>query len=154
MKSFFTLIIFFSICHFTYSQQQYEWHTYGISFSLADDFVETVNNIDEFSAVGDGMELSIVPFKNDEIDATDIASFTLEIAASLDFERIDDISLIEFNNFEGAYAEGVSDGVKVFIMGLIDPDSDTNFFIIISFLDEDENAIEEAINICTSIERL
>ncbi|HAY71151.1 MAG TPA: hypothetical protein DCX89_04615, partial [Saprospirales bacterium] len=61
---------------------------------------------------------------------------------------------IEFNNFEGAYAEGVSDGVKVFIMGLIDPDSDTNFFIIISFLDEDENAIEEAINICTSIERL
>jgi len=154
MKSIFTLIILFIFNLFAFSQQEYTWEAYDISFSLADDFEETINNIDEFSAVGDGMELSIIPFKTYDIDASDIASFTMEIAASMDFDRIDDISLIEFNNFEGAYAEGVSDGVKVFIMGLIDPNSDTNFFIIISFLDNDGNAIEEAINICTSIEKL
>jgi hypothetical protein len=76
------------------------------------------------------------------------------IAASMNFEQIDDISLIEFNGFNGGYAEGVSEGIKVFIMGLIDPESDTNFFIIIAFLDADENAIEEAVNICRSIQKI
>ncbi len=154
MKSFLTLIVFFVLSQYAFSQQYYEWEEYGITFSLADDFEETVNSADEFSAAGDGMELSIIPFKNDEIDASDISTYTMSIASSMDFERIDDISLIEFNGFEGAYAEGVADGIKVFIMGLIDPDSDTNFFIIIAFLDDDQNAIEEAINICTSIEKM
>jgi hypothetical protein len=154
MKKLIALIILSGFSYFGFGQQEYTWDEYGISFSLADDFRENVNNIDEFSATGDGMELSIIPFKDETIDDSDITAYTMGIAASMKFERIDDISVIEFNGFQGGYAEGVSDGVKVFIMGLIDPDSETNFFIIITFLDNDKNAIDEAVNICTSIQKL
>ena len=154
MKKSILIFIFSLISYLGFSQQQYTWDEYGISFSLADDFRENVNDITEFSASGDGMELSIIPFKDESIDDSDITTYTLGIAASMNFEHIDDISLIEFNGFKGGYAEGVSEGVKVFIMGLIDPESDTNFFIIIAFLDADENAIEEAVNICRSIQKI
>lgn len=136
------------------AQQNYTWDEYGISFSLADDFRETVNNIEEFSAKGDGMDMSIIPFKDETIDDADITTYTMSIAASLELGRIDDVSKIDINGFKGGYAEGEKDGAKIFIMGLIDPNSDTNFFIIISFLDQDQNAIDEAINICKSIRKL
>lgn len=148
----------FSVCFFVITaasgQQNYTWDEYGISFSLADDFKETVNNIEEFSAVGDGMDMSIIPFKDETIDDTDITGYTMAIAASLNLGRIDDVSTIDFNGFKGGYAEGEKDGVKLFLMGLIDPNSDTNFFVIISFLDQDQNAIDEAINICKSIRKM
>lgn len=136
------------------AQQVYTWDEYGISFTLADDFKETVNNIDEFSATGDGMELAIIPFKDESINDEDINAYTMSIASSLKLQRVDDVSVIDINGFKGGYAEGVLDGAKIFIMGLIDPDSDTNFFVIITFLDQDENATAEAVNICTSIKKI
>ena len=51
----------------------------------------------------------------------------MQVASSLELDRIDDLSLIKFNGFSGAYAEGASDGATIFMMGLIDPNSDTNF---------------------------
>jgi len=152
-----SLILFISLfilVNSSIAQQNYTWTEYGISFTLADDFKETVNNIDEFSAEGDGMDLSIIPFKDETIDDNDITGYTMSIAASLKLQRIDGVSVIDINGFKGGYAEGALDGAKIFIMGLIDPNSDTNFFIIITFLDQDENASEEAINICKSIKKL
>lgn len=152
---FFALFLFcFSNLQTIYSQQEYTWEEYGIGFSLADDFKEKVNNIEEFSAEGDGMEISIIPFKDGSIDDNDITTYTMSIAASLKLGKIDDISKIDINGFTGGYAEGVQNGIKIFVMGLIDPDSETNFFITIVFQDKDENAIEEAINICKSIHKL
>lgn len=136
------------------AQQSYTWEDYGISFTLADDFVETVSTGEEFSASGDGMALTILPFSDETIDDTDITGYTMSIAASLNLGRIDDISTINFNGFKGGYAEGVLDGSKIFLMGVIDPKSDTNFFVIITFLDGDENATEEAVNICKSIKKI
>ncbi len=136
------------------AQQQYTWEEYGISFSLADDFVEKKNDATEFSADGDGMSLSIIPFKDASIDQEDITGFVMEAAASMELDRVDDVSTIEINGFQGGYAEGVQDGVNVFMMGLIDPDSETNFFVIIAFLEGDGNAIDEGIEICRSIQKL
>lgn len=138
----------------TYAQQMYVWDAYGISFSLADDFEEVVNNDEEFSAVGDGMEFAILPFSDENIDNSDIIAYTMEVGNALDLERIDDVSLIKLNGFKGAYVEGMSEGEKIFLMGLIDPDSDTNFFVIITFLDDDMNAIDEAIQICKSFQKI
>ncbi len=152
-----SLILFFSAFLLVGSinaQQNYTWEEYGISFSLADDFHETANNIEEFSAVGDGMNMSIIPFKDGSIDDSDITGYTMAIAASLNLERIDDVNVINVNGFKGGYAEGASEGAKIFVMGLIDPDSETNFFVIITFLDNDGNAIDEAINICKSIQKI
>lgn len=146
--------IFCLVLSISYSQHVYTWDDYGISFSLANDFRETVNSGEEFAAVGDGMEMSIIPFADETIDDKDITTYTMSIAASLNLTRIDAINEIQINGFKGGYAEGMSEGVKVFIMGLIDPDSDTNFFVIITFLDNDKLAIEEAINICKSIHKI
>lgn len=155
MKTSFILFISaFLFLQSANAQQVYNWDEYGISFTLADDFKETVNNIEEFSASGDGMELVIIPFKDETIDDTDINAYTMSIAASLKLQRVDDINTIDINGFKGGYAEGVLDGAKIFIMGLIDPTSDTNFFVIITFLDQDENATKEAVNICTSIKKM
>jgi hypothetical protein len=136
------------------AQQAYTWEEYGISFSLADDFSETKNDLSEFSADGDGMSMSILPFKDSSIDESDITGFVMTAAASLELDRIDDVNTIEFNGFKGGYAEGVQNGVTIFMMGLIDPDSDTNFFIIIAFEEGDRNAIDEGIAICRSVRKL
>ena len=151
--------LLFSICCFLASatlsaQQEYTWDAYQIGFTLADDFVETTNSEDEFSADGDGMSMSIVPFSNDEINEDDITAYTISIFDEMDITRTDDISLIKLNGFVGGYAEGASDDTRLFVMGLIDPDSDTNFFVIITFHDDDENAVEEAVRICKGIHRL
>ncbi|MBK8624229.1 MAG: hypothetical protein IPN86_01230 [Saprospiraceae bacterium] len=150
-------ILLFSLVLFSaqsIAQQSYTWEDYGISFTLADDFKETVSTGEEFSATGDGMDLTIIPFTDETIDDTDITGYTMSIAASLKLGRIDDISTINFNGFKGGYAEGELDGAKIFLMGVIDPNSDTNFFVIITFLDGDANAVEEAVNICKSIKKI
>lgn len=105
MKRLIILFVFSGLSYFGFGQQEYTWEEYGISFSLADDFREKVNTASEFSATGDGMELSIIPFKDETIDDSDITAFTMGIAASMKFKRIDDISVIDFNGFQGAYAE-------------------------------------------------
>lgn len=154
MRKLAFIIMFFFFCFAINAQQSYNWEYYGISFTLADDFVENVNTADEFSAVGEGMDISIIPFVDGSIDDSDITSYTMSIAASLQLGRLDGVSSININGFKGGYAEGELDGTKIFIMGLIDPDSETNFFVIITFLDDDQNAIEEAINICRSIKKV
>ncbi len=152
VKSLLVLIITLSFS-FVYSQQEYTWADYNLSFTLADDFVEATSTPEEFSAIGDGMEMSIIPFNDGSIDKNDIVGYTMSIAASLELSRMDEISTININGFTGGYAEGEQDGERLFIMGLIDPDSDSNFFVIISFQDDDENASKEAINICKSIKK-
>jgi hypothetical protein len=155
MKSFlFVFLSLFLVSKEVLSQQNYLWDEYGISFSLADDFVEETNNIDEFSAAGDGMYMSIIPFKDGSIDDSDIVTFTIEIAKSLNLQEIDDVDVLDLNYFQGGYVEGYKDGAKVFLMGMIDPNSDTNFFVIITFLDQDHIATEEAINIVLSINKM
>ena len=138
----------------TNAQQNYSWEEYGISFTLADDFNETVNSMEEFSATGDGMQISIIPFKDNSIDDSDITAYTLAVAESLNLERIDAVNTIDVNGFKGGYAEGAQNGAKIFVMGLIDPESETNFFVMIVFQDDDTNAVEEAINICKSIKKI
>lgn len=155
MKTLFIVLSFlFILSAQAVAQQSYTWEDYGISFTLADDFRETVSTGEEFSASGDGMELSIIPFADETIDDTDITGYTMSIAASLNLSRIDDISTINFNGFKGGYAEGELDGAKIFLMGVIDPSSANNFFVIITFLDGDTNAMDEAVNICKSIRKI
>jgi hypothetical protein len=154
MKAF--LFIFLVCCAFSgiIAQQNYEWDYYGIRFTLADDFQEVVSNEEEFTAVGDGMSFSIIAFHDESLDKFEISAYTLEVAESLELDWVDDLNLINFNGFKGAYAEGVLNEEKIFLMGLIDPKSSTNFFVIITFYYDDENAINEAIRICRSIRKL
>ena len=136
------------------AQQEYTWDEYGLKFTLANDFVEEVNSADEFSAAGDAMYFSIFPFKDETINENDITSYTIQIATSLNLQEIDDVDILNINRFKGGYVEGYLDGLKVFLMGLIDPDSDTNFFVLITFTDQDQVATDEAIRMVKSIKKM
>jgi hypothetical protein len=137
-----------------FAQDEYTWEDYDLQFTLPANFELTASSGEEFTAEGEGMSFSIIPFDNESIDASDITSYTIEIAASLGLDGIDDVDLIDINGFAGGYVEGNQDGVTLFMMGLIDPDSDTNFFVIIAFEEGDENAIDLAIDICRSIQKM
>jgi len=148
------ILIFTFFITVAYAQQEYTWDDYGIAFTLSDDFDELENNEEEFSAHGYGIELSIFPFADESIDEMDITTFTMSIAASLELSEIEDINIIELNGFKGGYAEGSLGGVSVFVMGLIDPDSDTNFFVLIGFENTDEEAFNKGVSICESIRKI
>jgi hypothetical protein len=155
MKTFTIILsLLFSLTASMTAQQVYEWEEYGLSFDLADDFKETVNTESEFTAVGDGMIVSIHPFADADIDDADITAFTIAAASNLSIDQVTDIDMISLNGFKGGYTEVVSDGHKVFIMGLIDPNSDVNFFIVITFADGDGLATQEAIAICQGLQKM
>lgn len=149
----FLVVLGFMFVSPLYAQQRYSWDEYGISFTLADDFRENTNNIEEFSASGDGMEMSIFPFKDANINDDDISQYTIGIAESIQMQEVDDVDLITLNDFKGGYVEGVKDGTRMFLMGLIDPNSDTNFFVLIAFANKDDEAVKEAVNIVKSIKK-
>ena len=97
------------------AQKVFEWAEYGIAFDLADDFQETVNSSDQFSADGDGMSVSIFPFRDETIDDADITAYTIAAAASLNLDAVDDVNFININGFSGGYAEVVSEGEKTLL---------------------------------------
>ncbi len=134
-------------------QVECDWEAYQLYFELPEDFVVTENDSEGFYAEGDAMEFGIFPFADANIDTSDIAYFTLELAAELDLDNYDDADVIEdLNGLEGAYVEGEIDGVRVVLLGIIDPETDTNFFALIKFYDDDEVAEEAAFDIIMSIE--
>jgi hypothetical protein len=152
-KLLFTFTVLLAGQYMLTAQQNYTWDEYGLKFTLANDFVEERNDAEEFSAAGDGMYFSIFPFKDETIDESDITSYTIEIAASLNLQEVDDVDVMNINKFKGGYVEGYLDGLRVFLMGLIDPGSDTNFFVLITFLDHDNVATDEAVRMVKSIKK-
>ncbi len=131
----------------------YEWTQYKLVFSLAEDFKAETNTADEFTAKGDGMEFGIFPFKDDEIDHSDITAYTIKVAKSIKLEQLDDVDVAELNGLKGAYVEGYKDGLRIIILGFIDEESDTNFFATISFKDDDKEAEDEAIRMIKSLRK-
>lgn len=135
------------------AQKNWEWAQHNIVFTLADDFVPTTNNGDEFIAKGDGMEFSIFPFSDETIDQSDITKYTLEIAKSVELEELDDVDVLEMNGLKGAYVEGYKNGSRVVLLGFIDEATDTNFFSVITFGDDDAEAENEAVRMISSIRK-
>ena len=131
----------------------YNWAHHNIIFTLKSDFKEVTNTADEFTAAGDGMEFGIFPFNDSSIDHSNITTYTIQIAKSLKLEQLDDVDVIEMNGLQGAYVEGYKEGVRIIVLGFIDPDSDTNFFATITFGDSDNVAEEEAVEILKSIRK-
>ncbi len=151
------LLLLLSYCGtliFCQAQQTFDWESQGISFTLPDDFVEVTNERRTFEAEGDGMEFGLYVFNDETIDVEDIIDLTLELAVDLDLEEIDDAEEIELNGLEGAYVLGYVDGDAVFLLGMIDPDSDTNFYATVTFADDDDVAEDTAFDILESIVRI
>jgi len=150
MKLTTLIIIVFSLfySHNSIAQEDYEWN--NMAFTLTDDFDVIRQGRNELIAEGDGIEISVEAFKDNEIDADNMSDFTIALAASLNLEEIDDVAELELNGLEGAYVEGYKNGDRIFLMGMIDPDTDDNFVVIITFDDEDDFAEKTAIFVLQS----
>ncbi|HRG33851.1 MAG TPA: hypothetical protein PLN76_11305 [Saprospiraceae bacterium] len=131
----------------------FEWTHHNIIFTLAEDFKVVTNTADEFTAKGDGMDFGIFPFNDNSVEQTDMISYTLAIAKSLNMEQLDDVDVIEMNGPKGSYVEGYKDGQRIVTLGFIDPESATNFFAVITFADNDEVAENEAVRMITSLRK-
>ncbi|OWY22833.1 hypothetical protein C7N43_23585 [Sphingobacteriales bacterium UPWRP_1] len=131
----------------------YEWSKYNLAFTLAEDFKEVTNNDSEFTAVGDGMEFAVFPFNDASVDHSDMTKYTLSVAGSLEMQELDDVDVLDLNGLEGAYVEGYKDGDRVILLGFIDPTSETNFFALITFGDDDNVAEDEAVKMISSLRK-
>ena len=60
---------------------------------------------------------------------------------------------LELNGFHGSIVEGVVDGMRVVVLGLIDPDGATNFYATVTFEDGDDESLEIAVEILRSISK-
>ena len=151
MKRFTLLAVTLFYGLFVFAQQEYEWDAYGVAFTLPDDFRETSSNSETFEAEGEGMAFSITVFEDGDLDEEDIVDFTLSIAEEINMDVADEADLVDVNGYVGAYILGMKDGVAFYLLGMIDPESETNFYALFAFDDEDDVADEDAVGILLSI---
>ena len=152
MAVFFTTFLLISFSNDSVAQaNEWEWNEYGIGFATYSDCKVETNNSEEFSSECDGIYVSIFPWKDDNLTVDDLANEVTGIASEIGYAGISDAEEIELNDFEGAFVVGVQDGVNALIIGLLDPNSATNFYIVIAYGDEHE---DDAIGIATSFKKL
>ena len=156
MKSLFytfsiTLALVFTTSNLV-AQQTWDWEAYEVSMDLPNDFKIVKNTDNEFEAEGDGMEIYMYIFESD-ISLSEMKDATIEAAVELELEEVDAVQNIKTRGFKGKYVAGLLDGDAVLLCGLINPNNITNFFVVITFADDDEVAEEVAFEIIDSIRK-
>ena len=150
MQTVLSFIIVLAFNHPIFAQLVYEWDA-GVSVTLPDDFEIDKNVAGEFTATAEGMEFHMFVF-DENVSLEDIKEATLEIAEELEVTEIDEIRNVETTSgFEGKYVEGTTEDQVIIIAGLIDPESTTNFFVMMAFYNDDDLAEEDAIKILNSL---
>lgn len=135
------------------AQQTYVWEHYKIQITVPDDFKVVTNTDEEFEMKGDGMELFMAIFE-ENVSIDDLNKATLNGALAMQLGELDEATPVTANGLEGYYVEGYKEGQRVMFAGLGDPKSHTNFFLVITFLDDDPEANKAAIDILGSLDVL
>ncbi|TAE34009.1 MAG: hypothetical protein EAZ91_01485 [Cytophagales bacterium] len=156
MRKFYILLLAtacFTASGFAVTSQTFTWEYYKVQLTVPDDFKVTQNTDEEFEMAGDGMTLLMELFEqNITIDELDEAVKTG--AKTLKLEAVDDQHELDVNGLQGYYVEGIVKGNRVMFVGMMDPNSNTNFFISLVFDDEDKTAEADALRILSSVKKL
>ena len=134
------------------AQQSWVWDAYDVSLQLPEDFKVIKNGKNEFEAEGEGMEIYMFIFEED-ISLNQMKDATLLAASEMELEQYDAVEEVSTSGFEGKYVAGYKEGDAVLLCGLIDPDNTTNFFVVITFDDDDGVAEADAFRILRSLSR-
>lgn len=110
------------------------WDTYGLAFKAPSNLIVETNNGDAFGAKlkNDLLHLYIFPWKDAELTTGTLNAEVEALAESLGYAGSEVVEL-ELNSFEGSYVVGEKNGVTSIILGLLDPESDTNFYVLIVY---------------------
>lgn len=147
-------ILFFLFLLFTtgsvLAQQTYVWDQYGLAIDVPDDFKVTKNTDTEFELSGDQMAMYMYLFEQD-ISVDQMSTAVLEAAISMEMTEVDAATKISGDGLDGYFVEGYKDGLRVALAGMIDPKSQTNFLLLITFHDDDKVAEDDAVAIIHSV---
>lgn len=135
------------------AQQTFVWDYYKIQITVPDDFKVMTNNNTEFEMKGDGMELYMNIFE-ENISIDDLDKVTVMGAKAMELTEVDEATRVKVNELQGFYVEGYKSGHRVMYAGLGDPNTATNFFLVITFLDNDKIAEKAALDILNSLDVL
>lgn len=102
---------------------------------------------------GDGMDLSMHIFE-ENVAIDDLDDATIEGAKVFEMTEIDEATKVTVNELAGYYVEGFKSGFRVIFAGLGDPNTHTNFFLVITFDDDDKEAEKTALEIIESLDIL
>lgn len=130
----------------------YYWEQYNIEITVPRDFKIVKNTSNEFEMKGDGMELFMYIWNQKKLAVEDMDEATVELAKELKLQEVDEEEAFKNGDFAGYYVEGFKDGDRVMLAGVVDLKSRTNFFIVITFDDKDEEAEKEALKILENID--
>jgi hypothetical protein len=129
------------------------WETYKLQITVPDDFSVLKNTNEEFELEGDGMSIAFDTFEQN-VSADELGEATNEAAAALKMENVREQQEIKPNGLEGHYVEGRIGEDRIILAGMLDPESNVNFFVAITFDNEDDVAEVDARAILNSIRRL
>ena len=135
------------------SQKTYVWDYYKIQITVPDDFRVKVNNSNDFEMKGDGMDLTMNIFEED-VTIDDLDEVTKIGAKAIEMTEVDEATRVAVNELEGYYVEGFKSGFRIIFAGLGDPKTHTNFFLAITFDDDDKEAEKAAMEIINSLDVL
>ncbi|MEM6320053.1 MAG: hypothetical protein AAF960_20440 [Bacteroidota bacterium] len=99
------------------------------------------------------MELAMFIFEED-ITLGEMKEAKIEVAHEMELEEWDDVQNVNTAEFKGKYVAGYVDGSAVLLCGLINPNNITNFFVVITFDDDNEVSEDTAFEILDSIQRM
>lgn len=150
-KTFFTLTFLFIIVATSFAQKTYVWKSYNIQVTVPNDFRVKKNTAQEFDMKGEGMELSIV-IHEENVPIENLDDAAIAGANAMKLQEVDAAHHVNINEFEGFYVEGFKDGYRVMFACLGNPKSHTNFFVAITFDDDDKVAEEDALEILNSLD--
>lgn len=133
---------------------QYSWPYYNLDFELPSDFEVTTNTSDALEATGEGIRFALYPYQDEQLEANDLAGFVVKMAETdLNLSEIDELELIEFEEMSGGFITGEKDGLMYIVLGLIDPNSDNNFYAFVAFEEDKADVIEDAIELFSSFSK-
>jgi hypothetical protein len=147
------VLLLFILSAFRLADKNCVWETYKLQVTVPDDFNVLKNTNEEFELEGDGMSIAFDTFEQN-VSADDLGEATNEAAAALKMENIREQQEIKPNGLEGQYVEGRIGEDRVILAGMLDPESNVNFFVAITFDNEDDVAEADARTILNSIRRL
>lgn len=145
------IVLFFFFGTAANAQHEYTWDHYKISMTLPEDFKVTKNTDTEFDASGEGIELGMDIFADKHVTVDEMKDATIGIINDLHLDHIDVVHDVDSHDFHGKYIMGAKGKDAIMVAGLIVPHSETNFWVIITFHDDDANAEADGLKILNSL---
>jgi hypothetical protein len=128
------------------TQTSVTWDTYGIGFTVPDDFTVTSNTAEEFSSENESVYLYITPWHDYIVDEEALIEGVEAAAREFKYDEITDVSEADISDYIGYAVQGKKDGINALIILLLDEQSSTNLVVIMTYEDGHLNQVQNIYN--------